>query len=217
MTQCSILLVDDHQLFRAGLRLLLSSREGYSIVAEAANGREMIEYLEGNKEQLPDIILLDIAMPLMDGIEAAKIALEKFPTLKIITLSLYGEEDYYFTLVSYGVKGFLLKNSSINEVSAAIDGVLSNGTYFSKELLTSLVNNSNQDDFVPDMGCVLSDREREIMTLICRGMTTNEIADLLYISRRTVDTHRANILEKTSAKNTANLVVYAIKHNLIEI
>lgn len=224
----AILLVDDHALFRNGLKLLLNSHPKFRVWGEAGTGTEMLRLLD-EADTLPDVVLLDISMPEMNGIDAAGAALARYPDLRIITLSMYGEEDYYFKMVSQGVKGFLLKNSDITEVYAALEAVLEGGSYFSQELLFNLVSNlrssstaaEGDTDSDEETGetdeSVLSEREKEILLLICKGMTNNEIADTLYISKRTVDKHRANILEKTNCKNTANLVVYAIKNGLVEI
>ena len=201
---CKIVLVDDHTLFRNGLRTLLGGIEGFEVVAEASNGLELLELLE---RSLPD------------GIAAAEEALRRWPGLKIITLSMYGDEDYYFRMVSLGVKGFILKNSDIKDVVAAIEAVVEGGSFFSQELLFNLVSNlKSAPSAVPDDSAEqLSQRESEILLHICRGESNNEIADALFISKRTVDKHRSNILAKTGCKNTANLVVYAIKNNLVEI
>lgn len=227
----SVLLVDDHALFRNGLKLLLSTHPKFRVAGEAGTGTEMLSLLEAanaTPEGLPDVVLLDISMPEMNGIDAAAEALARYPDLRIITLSMYGEEDYYFKMVSLGVKGFLLKNSDITEVYAALEAVLDGGSYFSQELLFTLVSNLrssssdgdtaalNEQKASPDEAA-LSEREKEILLLICKGLTNYEIADMLFISKRTVDKHRANILEKTNCKNTANLVVYAIKNGLVEI
>ena len=211
-----IILVDDHTLFRNGLKLLIHNTPNFRVIAEASNGKEFIDLL--SKEEKPDVVLLDIAMPEMDGIEAAAIALEKYPDLPIITLSMYGEEDYYFKMVSLGVKGFLLKNSDIHEVCSALESVVEGGTYFSQELLFNLVSNLRSSSLAgTEDNSMLSERELEILLLICKGFSNQEIADELFISKRTVDKHRANILSKTNCKNTANLVVYAIKNRLVEI
>ncbi|MEG2756518.1 MAG: response regulator transcription factor [Mucinivorans sp.] len=206
-------MVDDHQLFRSGLRLLLSQR--HKIVGEAATGVEMLDFLAQNP--LPDVILLDIAMPEMDGIEAAERALALYPGLPIITLSMFGDEEYYFKMVSLGVRGFLLKNSEITEVMDAISAVMEGSSYFSQELLTNLVSSLHSSSMTAEPEAVLSERELEIVLLVCKGLTATEIGDKLFISKRTVDKHRANILEKTGCKNTANLVVYAIKNSLVQI
>lgn len=213
---CDIILVDDHTLFRNGLRTLLDGIDGFSVVAEASNGEELLDLLPS---QHPDVILLDIEMPRMNGIQTAEEALRRYPDLRIITLSMYGDEDYYFKMVSLGVKGFILKNSEIKEVVAAIETVVEGGSYFSQELLFTLVSNlkSTPTAVTDENSEELSQRESEILLHICRGESNSEIADSLFISKRTVDKHRSNILAKTGCKNTANLVVYAIKNNLVEI
>ena len=208
-----IIIVDDHTLFRNGLRILLNNMENYLVVAEAANGKQFLDLLE---KEIPDLVLLDINMPVMDGIEAATIAHEKYPDLKIITLSMYGEEDYYYKMVNAGVKGFVLKNSDIKEVKNALDLVYEGGSYFSSELLQNLVNSLKSSAKAKEFHTELSERETEILILICQGLSNQEIGDKLFISKRTVDKHRANILEKSESKNTAQLVVYAIKNRLVE-
>ena len=210
-----VILVDDHTLFRNGLKLLINNTSNFRVVAEASNGKEFLELLD---HTFPDVVLLDISMPEMDGIEAASIALSRYPALPIITLSMYGEEDYYFKMVSLGVKGFVLKNSDIQEVCNALDTVVEGGTYFSQELLFNLVSNlrTNSDNAMT-ADPLLSEREMEILLLICKGYSNQEIGEELFISKRTVDKHRANILFKTNCKNTANLVVFAIKNHLVEI
>lgn len=210
----NIYLVDDHTLFRNGLRILLNTLENYHVAGEAGNGQEFLDLLE---HQVPDVVLLDIDMPVMDGITAAKRALEKFPELKIITLSMYGEEDYYYKMVDAGVKGFLLKNSDMTEVKTAIETVLDGGNYFSSELLQTLVNSLRTSSKTREPQAELSEREIEILLLICQGLSNQEIGEQLFISKRTVDKHRANILEKSECKNTAQLVMYAIKNHLVEI
>jgi len=211
-----IILTDDHTLFRTGLKNLLVLEPGFDVVGEAANGKELLALLEIVQ---PDVILLDIAMPEMNGIEAAEEIMRRWPEMKIVTLSMYGEEEYYFKMVSLGVKAFLLKNSDIGEVQEAIRTVVDGGTYFSQELLYNLVSNlkSSTENRLEIDEADLSERELEILLEICKGLSNQEIGDKLFISKRTVDKHRANILAKTNCKNTANLVVYAIKNNLVEI
>lgn len=215
----NILLVDDHALFRSGLKLLLSANKDYRIIHEASNGLEMLDFLALNFNKV-DIVMLDIAMPEMDGVQAALKAIELYPDIKIITLSMYGEEDYYFKMVGIGVKGFLLKSSSISEVLEAIDTVLCGGSYFSDEVLSNLIGSLRHSTRLEQLildDKALSEREMEILLEICSGLTNQEIAEKLFISKRTVDKHRANILEKTGCRNTANIVVYAIKNHLVEI
>ena len=214
---CRIILVDDHSLFRNGLRGLLTAHEGYDVVGEAASGEELLAMLPA---LAADVVFMDIAMPGMAGDEAAAQALALQPELKIITLSMFGEEVYYTRMMTAGAKGFLLKDSDFSEVIEAIDTVAAGGSYICRELLVQLTGRLHTPQrtlSLLDGGEELSSREQEILVMVCRGLSNQEIADELFISKRTVDKHRANILEKTGCKNTANLVVYAIKRGLVEI
>lgn len=209
-----VLLVDDHALFRKGLRGLLDAGEYCRVVGEAADGNEFLSMLPASGA---DVVLLDIDMPGMNGFEAARLALEMQPELKIVVLTMHGEEEYYFKMVDLGVKGFLLKNSEIDEVTAAIVGVAKGGNWVSQELLQGIVGNMKTATHAEEPSEALSARELEVLPLICKGMSNQEIADRLFISKRTVDKHRANILAKTGCKNSASLVAYAIKNSLVEI
>ena len=207
-----ILLVDDHTLFRNGLKMLLDTLAGYEVTGEASNGREFLELITKYDY---DIVFLDIEMPETNGIEAARRAIELKPDLKIITLSMYGDEEYYDQMVDAGAKGFLLKNTNLQEVKAAIDTVMIGGNYFSQELMQNLLRNYKSIKETKEPNAELSEREIEILLLICSGLSNQEIGDQLFISKRTVEKHRANILSKTNCKNTAGLVMYAIKNQLI--
>ena len=208
--EIKIALVDDHALFRNGLRGLIDGRHGCRIVAEAGDGAE---FLESAEAMSADVVFMDIAMPTLSGDKATILALERNPNLKIICLSMFGDEKYYSRMVEAGAKGFLLKDSSIEEVFAAIEAVVNNEEYICKAVMQALSDAMRRNEEVE----ILSEREIDVLLGICRGLSTQEIADKLFISKRTVDSHRANILEKTESKNTASLVVYAIKHNLVEI
>lgn len=210
----TIVIVDDHSLFRNGLRILLTASGQFNVIGEAENGKEFIELLD---HLTPDIVLMDIDMPVLDGIEATRLALKKTPSLKVISLSMFGEEEYYYKMIEAGVKGFLLKNSDINEVRSAIQTVAQGGKYFSQELLYNVVKNIRSTAKDIETTETLSEREIEVLIQICKGLSNNEIAENLHISKRTVDKHRANLLDKTNSKNTAHLVMYAIKHKLIDI
>jgi DNA-binding NarL/FixJ family response regulator len=213
MTPISVCIVDDHTLFRNGLRLLLNASSEVRVVAEAGNGQEYLRLL---KDTVPDVTLMDIEMPGMNGIETAAEAVKLFPELRIITLSMYGEEEYYVKMIDAGARGFILKNSDINEVISAIKAVYEGGTYFSQDLLLNVVKNIRSGRLTATADTHLSEREIEILRKICQGYSNQEIADQLNISKRTVDKHRSNLLEKTGSKNTANLVIYALKHKLVE-
>ncbi len=208
--EIKIALVDDHALFRNGLRSLIDGKHNCRVVAEANDGAD---FLANSEAMSADIVFMDIAMPNLSGDKATALALEQNPNLKIICLSMFGDEKYYSRMVEAGAKGFLLKDSSMDDVFAAIDAVSNSEEYICKEVMLALSGAMRRNN---EAG-ILSEREIDVLLGICRGLSTQEIADKLFLSKRTVDTHRANILEKTSSKNTASLVVYAIKHNLVEI
>ena len=212
--ECRIILVDDHSLFRNGLRGLLERNEGFRVVGEASSGEEFLSLLE-QESFAADIVFMDFSMPGLDGAQTTERALARRPDLRIITLSMFGEESYYTRMVQAGARGFLLKDSDIGDVVEAIDTVMAGGSYFSPQLLSSLAGRMRTREDAPDEE--LSAREREILVAVCRGLSNQEIADELFISKRTVDKHRANILEKTGCKNTASLVVYAIRKGIVEI
>lgn len=210
MNTYNIILVDDHALFRSGLHLLLDNLDVIKNIYEASNG---IEFLKAIDEHKVDIVLMDIDMPEMDGVEATKKALEKYPRLKIIALSMYGDEEYHFKMINAGAKGFLQKDSEIDEVKNAIQAVGEGTHYFSPEILYNLVKNINASK---TRSGILSERESEVLYHICKGLSNHEIADVLNVSKRTIDKHRENILSKTQSKNTASLIMYAINNKLIE-
>lgn len=211
----NVALVDDHTLFRTGLRGLLSMRDDLAVVADVGSGEEFLELLPTLDVE---VVFMDISMPGINGVETTRRALQQRPDLHVIALSMFGDDHYYKLMLESGASGFLLKDSDINEVYAAVDAVMLGDSYFSIALLGSFTRNMSRltltDTSVED---ALSDREVEILVEVCRGLSNQEIADKLFISKRTVDKHRANILEKTGCKNTANLVVYAIKNHLVEI
>ncbi len=222
-----IALVDDHSLFRHGLKMLLEMCPGFEVVADAASGEEFLEQLAAAR---PDVVFMDYSMPGMNGAQTTARALALYPDMKVITLSMFGDAVYYSEMVDSGAKGFMLKDSGFDEVVEAVETVYGGGSYFSASLLASL---SQSIRSVPDTAAgaeslqprqqtiadhdQLSEREIEILVGICQGLSTQEIADKLFISKRTVDKHRANILEKSGCKNTASLVVYAIKNHLVQV
>lgn len=213
MEQYSIILVDDHKLFREGLKLLLENLDYIENVDEAANGEEFLKLVE--KKQ-PDIVFMDIEMPVMDGITATRQVLELYPGLNIIALSMYGDENYYTPMINAGAKGFILKNSGIQDVETAIHNVISGNNYFSQEILNRLLNGIRKKNKTKKSD-ELTEREEEVLFHICKGLSNQEIADTLYLSKRTVDKHRENLLAKTNSKNTAGLVMYAVKNGIVTI
>lgn len=216
MQKLKLYLVDDHKLFREGLKLLLSTQDFVKHIYEASNGREFIENLPLTE---CDVVLMDIEMPEMNGIEATREALHLHPELKIIVLTMYGDEQYYYQMIDAGAKGFMLKNTGIENVIKGIQKVAAGENFFSEELLFNILNNMRDNSKttadVPDNE--LSDREMEILYHVCKGESNQEIAEALFISKRTVDKHRANLLSKTGCRNTAALVMYAIKNKMIEV
>lgn len=213
MNKIRIIIADDHQLFRNGLKILLNSFPEFEVVAEASNGMEFLEILKNNQA---DIALMDINMPEMNGIEATRKGIKVQPEISIIALSMYGEEDYYYKMVDAGAKGFLLKDSDISEVKEAILTVMKGGSFFSQELLYHVIQKIKHRE-LETKSANLSKREKEILLKICEGLSNQEIADTLFISKRTVDKHRANLLGKTNSKNTASLILFAIRNKVIEI
>ena len=213
-----IALVDDHSLFRRGLKMLLTSHTDFEVVAEASSGEEFLGLLEVVR---PDVVFMDYSMGGISGAETTERALERMPELKVISLTMFGDNAYYSRMATSGAKGFLVKDSEFDEVVEAVRTVCEGGTYFSALLLESLsqslrsVEGSVMESI--DERDMLSEREVEILVGICQGLSTQEIADRHFISKRTVDKHRANILEKSGCKNTASLVVYAIKNGLVEV
>jgi len=209
MKKYTIVIADDHTLFRRGLHMLLANVELTGEVHEAANGAELLELLDKHSV---DIVLMDIDMPVMDGVEATVRALEKHPDLNIIALSMYGDEQYYYKMINAGVKGFLLKDSDISEVIQAISSVAEGRSYFSSDILVSLVKNP---DLARSKSEELTERETEVLHHICKGLSNVEIAEVLYVNKRTIDKHRENLLSKTQSKNTASLIMWAIRNKRI--
>jgi DNA-binding NarL/FixJ family response regulator len=212
MDSLKILIVDDHSLFRSGLKNLLSGYYANSEIREATDGTDFFIILQSF---VPDLVFMDIDMPLMDGISATKLAMIEFPAIRIVALSMYGDDIYYYKMVDAGAKGFLLKNSDMTEVIEAIETVIKGDHYFSKELLLNIVKNLRKSKDGNWKAIDLSEREMEILELICKGNSNQEIGEKLFLSKRTIDKHRANILEKTDSKNTAQLVMNAIKNQWI--
>lgn len=213
-----VILVDDHKLFRDGLKFVIMQMDNLEVVAEASNGKEFLDIIE---KQEADLVLMDISMPELNGIEATKLAIAKNPKLKILALSMFCDEEYYFQMIQAGVMGFVLKESGKNELEEAIGAILKGESFFSQKLLREIIININNpaqklksqnEDRIE-----LTKRETEVLKLICEGMSNSQIADKLFISLRTVEGHKSNLITKTGVKNSISLVMCALKNKLVEI
>lgn len=217
MEKAKIFVVDDHPIFKKGLLSQLKEFNFIEIVGSAENGEDFLEKID---TIFADLVFMDIKMPGISGIEATKIAVQKYPKLKVIALSMFGDEEYLQSMLDAGAKGFLLKNIEKGDLEKAIKTVMEGNSYFSEELLTILAAKfvtkpkSEENSNGP---VKFSQREEEVLKLICQGFTNLEIGNMLFISQRTVDGHRANLLSKVGAKNTVGLVTYAIKNKLVVI
>ncbi len=214
-TKTAIALVDDHSLFRNALCSYLKEYTDLEVLFQASNGKELLEQL--NTFQ-PEVILLDLEMPVMDGVEAASLVKKDYPHIKIIILTQHKEDGLIPFLIEKGVHGFLTKNTSIEVVRDAIFGVIQNDYYFNDKISIQFIKELVlTKKFVPLFEQVkLHEREIEIIKLICEEYTNKEIGEILHLSYRTIDVYRASILEKTGARNTAGIVMYAVKNNLVE-
>jgi DNA-binding NarL/FixJ family response regulator len=209
-----IIIVDDHQLFIKGLAMQLQEIENVKVVGEAANGEEFLKLLE---KTTADMVFMDIKMPVMDGIEATKQAVQKYPALKVVALSMFGEEEYLQSMLDAGAKGFLLKNVGKTDLEKTIRTVMGGNNFFSDEMLAILTTKFVTPAKPKQDPIKLSGRELEVLEHICKGMTNSEIGEKLFLSQRTIDGHRANLLSKVGAKNTVGLVTYAIKNKLVNL
>lgn len=206
-----VALVDDQPLFRAGIISLLKDYENIEVVLEASNGKELLRNIKRPK---PDVVLLDVEMPEMNGIETTLELKKKYPEIKVIILTMHNEEEFIFDLMTKGAHGFLPKDKSVEELVDAIYAVVEEGVYSNDELMKIMVKGSSGLVKNVKMNS-LSEKEIEIVRMICKQKTTKEISDELNLSIRTIEKYRTAILEKTDTKNAAGIVMYALKHKLI--
>ncbi len=211
-TSQHVFIVDDHELFRDGLKLVINQLHPDYRVSEASNGQDFLSRL--NKD-VPDIVLMDINMPLLNGRDTTIKALEICPDLKIIAVTMFGEENYYMQMIEAGVKGIILKKSGKYELEQALLEVLGGGNYFSQEIMKKMAIRLNRRKSSPYDE--LTQRELEVLLMVCNGLGNQEIAEKLFISPKTVEVHKSNIFRKADVKNSAQLVVFAIKKGLFEI
>lgn len=211
-----LVIADDHEIFRDGLALMLSKQKAIELTGQAANGRELVSMVQTLQ---PDIILTDIKMPIMDGVEAARLILEKNADQRIIALSMFDEENLIVDMLEAGAKGYLLKNADKQEILDAIDTVYGNNNYYCRltsARLATMIVKSKFNPYRKSKPVEFSEREKEIIHYICQQLTAQQIADKLFLSKRTVEGYRTRILEKMNVKNTAGVVIYALKHQLID-
>ena len=210
-----ILLADDHNILRDGMRLLLERQPGFSVVGEAADGREVVQLAQ---EQNPDVVVMDIAMPNMNGIEATRRIVERRTEVGVVILSMHYDESYVLRSLKAGARAYLLKDTVKTELIAAIQAVAQGRSYFSPKISRIL-----QEDFVQLLGRrgvedsfdLLTDREREVFQFVAEGKTNKEIASQLNLSLYTVDTHRTHILQKLNLHSVPELILYAVRKGII--
>ncbi len=215
MKPLRILLADDHTLVRQGVRKILEDQENWTVVGEAQDGRELVKKA---LEEQPDMMVVDVAMPLLNGIEATRQILRKLPSTKVLMLSMHADEAYIIQSLEAGARGYLLKDSADSDLVRAVSAVIDGKSFFSPSVAAIML-----DDYVKhlaekgigDRYSSLTEREREVFQLVAEGKTNKEVADLLCISVATAETHRAHILQKLDLHSTAELVLYAVRRGVI--
>ena len=206
-----LLIADDHVIIRNGLKLMLSKNPKFKIVAEVSSGQEAIDYIDNNSNDI-DVILMDIDMPGVNGIEATKTITKNHPNVKILALSMHDEEVYITSMIDAGATGYILKQADVYEISQAIESTAIGKKFYSNEVSITIINSLHKKS--KDKGNELSVREMEILSLIAAGLTNKEVGEKLFISARTVESHRRNILDKLDFKNTAEMIRYAIENHI---
>jgi DNA-binding NarL/FixJ family response regulator len=217
INKINIVITDDHKLFRKGIIALLSDFDFIGEINEASNGAELLELLSGMKT-LPDVILLDLRMPVMDGVEAQQKIRIRYPDIRIIILTMEDDEQYILHLITEGVNGYLLKNADPDEMEKAILKVVEQGYYFSDDISMLVMRNLKKKEkaeaiFNPDF----TDRELQVLELVCKEFSNGEIAGIMNISIRTVEGYRQKLIDKSGAKNIAGLVILALKYNWVTL
>ncbi|WP_420573196.1 response regulator [Kordia sp.] len=213
-----IAIVDDHLLFREGVKAIFQDEKEMEINIEASNGQEFLDALK-SMDTKPEVVLLDIRMPVLDGYETAKLLLEHYPEMKIIILTMHQEERHILRMIELGVNGYLMKNASPDEVIECIESVMEHDYYFNNKITKIMrkvmmyKGKKRVDHMIHD----LTEREIEVLELICKEFTAKEIGEKLFISFRTVEGHRKNLLSKLNVRNTAGLVVLALKNEIVKI
>lgn len=214
----NIALADDESLFLDTLSFMLQRITDFNVVFTANNGKELIHQL-GEQDELPDVVVTDLKMPEINGVEATKIIKDLYPDLSVIALSSYQSDVFISNMLGVGAASYLVKNTTPAQVELTIRQVAAKGFYYDKNVLRILQDNSKDGNYKRSTldGSILTSRELDVLQLICEQFTTTEIAEKLFVSKRTVDTHRNNLLLKTETRNVAGLVAYAIQNGVVEI
>lgn len=214
-----MILADDELLFRSGISFLLQRESNIDIIFEASNGQEVIDFLK-NSENQPDIVLMDLKMPELNGVEATKLIQKYFPEIKVIALTSYNSNSFINNMIQVGASSYLVKNATPSEMIFTINEVAAKGFYYNDFVLKVIQENIVLDrgkNKLYSEGNYLTNREKEILLMICKQMNTTEIAEKIFISIRTVEGHRNNLMNKTGSKNVAGLVIYAFQSGLIDL
>ena len=216
MSKIKIAIADDYKIFREGLKVGLSADDSLEVMLEADNGEDLLKALE---TATPDIILMDLKMPIMDGMEATKEVRKKFPSIKVLVVSMYEDDKFIIHLMENGANGYLLKNAEPDEIRRSIYSVHENGYYFNdlvnKALLKKLVLKNNlKPSFNQNID--LTEREHEVLKMICEEKTAAEIAKEIFLSPRSVEGIRQRLIEKIGVRNTAGLVMFAVKNGIVD-
>ncbi len=210
-----VAIADDHQIFRQGLSMLLNSMPDIKVVAQAANGKELIDYLQ---KLSIDLVFLDINMPEMNGLDTAQWIKNHFPSIKIVVLTMHTDNQYIKSVLNAGVSGYLLKTADNTQIEKAVNTIIHGNTFFSDEIKKIMNEEQQSTNDLKEIALQsLTKRELEVLQLICQGITTQEIAEKLFLSHKTVEGHRSNLMLKTGTKNAVDLVIFAIKNQWIKI
>lgn len=217
MPVINLAIADDHKIFREGLKATLEDYTDLNLLFEAGNGLELIKQLAFKS---PDVVLMDIKMPEMDGMQATAFIQQNFSQVKVLALSMFNEDKYILDMMKAGASGYLLKNAEPKEIVDAIFTVYKKGYYFNEHLSITLIKQLMENSTIREKGkddTELNEREAEVLKLICQEKQNTEIADKLFLSVRTVEGYRTKLFEKTGSKNIVGLVIYAIKKGIIEV
>ena len=211
-----VVLADDHQILREGLRTMLEKENNIEVLGEAANGRDALRLI---REKTPDVIVMDVTMPGLNGIEATRQIKSESPHIKVIALSMHDDKRFVFNMLKAGASGYLLKDDGFREVIKAINAVMANKTYLSSEITDVMLKDYLKSSKFQEASvfALLSPREREVLQLIAEGKTTGQIADLMHVSSKTIETHRHHIMQKLNISSVAELTKYAIREGLTGI